>query len=71
VASTVWDILRAVVFVGLLLAGAEWVFAWRRGKRTIRDTHGRLKPAVALALVLGALFAVAAVASLASDVLSS
>jgi hypothetical protein len=60
------DLVRAVVFFGVVIAGSTWLIEWRRGRRTLRDARGRPKPVVALALIVGGLVAVGALVSLAS-----
>ena len=61
--SLLWDIVRSVLFAVLVVAMIEWIVAWRRGERTVRDERGRLKPAVAVAAILLPLFVASLVAS--------
>lgn len=46
-----------------LLCFAGWLRDWRRGEETVRDEHGRLKPAWAVLAILGPWLALALVLS--------
>jgi hypothetical protein len=59
-------LVRAVVFLGLVIGRSTSLIEWRMGRRTLRDARGRSEPVVALALVAGGLVAAGALVSLAS-----
>jgi hypothetical protein len=54
---TVWSVLLTVAGVALLVWAALWVVQWGKGRRTLRDPRGRLKPGPALAIAIGVLIA--------------
>ena len=61
---TAWDVVWAVASVCVLVTAIGWLVDWRRGRTSVRDERGRLRPVAAVLVSFGLLFVVSGAAAL-------
>ena len=47
VLNVAWRVAYSLVWLCWLIGGVVWVVRWRRGRESIRDERGRLRPGIA------------------------